>query len=81
MEEEQSVKIRLANMNVYEAERNRLVYEHLKGRSNLTAEQLDDAIDEINARENEARYPFLHVVTNNMDSDLSINNLMNEFIR
>ena len=65
-------------MNVYDAERNRLAYEYMKGRSNLTKEQLDEAMDEISMREKEARYSsFLPLVTNNMDSDLSINNLMN----
>ena len=54
--EDEKMKIRIANMNVYEAEKTRLAYDFMKGRSRLTQEQLNDAIDEIERKEKEESY-------------------------
>ena len=67
--EEEQMRIRLANMDVYEAEKNRLLYEFMKGRSQLSREELDDAIEEIERRQNAARYGLADVATRSMASD------------
>lgn len=63
------MKARTANMNPYEAERERIIYEFKSGRSRYTKSELDEILSEIRERETEERYNIYHLVYGNVDID------------